>query len=281
MGATKRRRPVVAGLLAFITPGLGLLYVGKPWVALLVTVAPYLLVLLARLSGFLLLPLGMLVCSTLLIGAWFVSIIWCALIARGQGETTLAPYQRWYGLLGCYVVFGALSLLIPFGDWLGVHVYRIPSSSMRDTLQLGDYIVVDRWAYMAGSKPRRGDIVVVSYPARPSAKYARRIVGLPHEQLELRGGRLYVNGFDSDEPYLDRSLYLQTAMSEPQRYIVPEGSYFVLADNRDDGEDSRIVGAIPIGNILGRVSSICFSLDPATGLSFRRTRSLPAADSGR
>jgi signal peptidase I len=274
MSKTEKRSTVVACLLAIWHPGLGLLYVGRPWLSLLIPFAPFALMLIARISRVALLPWGLSgLCASLIFG-WLAIVVWCGFAARQLGQVVLARYQRWY-IYVCYgILVSALYLFISASslDWLGARTYRIPSAAMSDTLLTGDYVVADSWAYLRAKMPERGDVVVFSFPARPGARFAKRVIGLPGERLEGRGDRVYVDGRSLDEPYLNSNYNRASAVN--WSYTVPEDSYFVIGDNRDASEDSRIYGAVPRESIFGRVRVICASFDPKSGLHFDRLTSI-------
>lgn len=269
MQRTKKRSVIVACLLAVFHLGLGFLYVGRPWPAIAVPVAPFALVFLGRLSGLALMPWGTVACCALIICAWFGSIVWCGIAASRAREAILAPYQRWYVYTG-YVLgmWMFVSVSTTHLEWIGARLYRIPAASMNNTLQLGDYVVADSWAYLWGRKPRHGDIAVVTFPAYPDSRYAKRIIGLPGDRVESRQGRVYVNDAQLNEPYLNPNYNIRTAGN--WKYTVPENSYFLLGDNRDASEDSRYLGAVPSENIFGRVVTISLSFNPDVGLHFDR-----------
>lgn len=111
---------------------------------------------------------------------------------------------------------------------------RIPSGSMIPTITEGNRIIGNRLAYMS-SDPKRGDVVVFYYPDDETQKYIKRIIGLPGETVYIEHGTVYID----DQP-LDESDYLtvETAgVSGP--FIVPEGCYFMMGDNRNSSWDSR------------------------------------------
>jgi signal peptidase I len=154
------------------------------------------------------------------------------------------------------VVAVAVALLI---QAFLVKPYRIPSASMEDTLLIGDRVLVDRisWRF---SQPERGDIVVF-HPPFDGPVLIKRIIGLPNDEISLRGGFVYINGQRLDEPYVRRvdgrpepsdpfSNGLPWSLQEP--YKVPAGSYFVMGDNRTDSGDSREFGPIKRAQFVGR-----------------------------
>jgi signal peptidase I len=151
--------------------------------------------------------------------------------------------------------------------------YHIPSESMEPQLDVGDRVVVSRLAYRLHD-PRRGDIIVFDEPGSEGAdasgvlhvvgeilqgvglrqpdqtELIKRVIGLPGEVVEARGGRVLVDGRELVEPYLPAGV--GTADFGP--VTVPDGHVFVLGDNRGNSVDSRFasVGPVPVDNIVGR-----------------------------
>ena len=97
----------------------------------------------------------------------------------------------------------------------------------------------------------RSDVITFFYPKDTSKQYFKRIIGLPNERVEIREGKVFINGKEIEEPYLDQS-YNQTKMSHPAR-LIPENHYYVLGDNRDNSSDSRYWGALPRELIIGKI----------------------------
>ncbi len=133
-----------------------------------------------------------------------------------------------------------------------VQAFTIPSESMRDTLLVGDYLLVNKFGYgpkipfthsyiWEGSDPAIGDIIVFEAPDEPETDYIKRIVGVPGDVLEMRNKVLYRNNQLVEEPY---TRYIDPR-TDPRRdnfgpITVPEGKYFVMGDNRDASLDSRL-----------------------------------------
>ena len=150
--------------------------------------------------------------------------------------------------------------------------FKVEGSSMVSTLEDHEYIVINKLAYIFG-EPKRGDIVVFRPPSEPSKYYVKRVIGMPGDTIDIRGGNVYVRaeGDDSesklDEPYLDENNRGATYRHPPNSgdrtptiYKVPEDEYFLLGDNRQGSHDSRsfrIDGKetpfVPDANIKGRV----------------------------
>jgi signal peptidase I len=165
-----------------------------------------------------------------------------------------------------YVTIAVVAVLVALAvqAWV-IKPYRIPSGSMLDTLKPGDRVLVNRFVYHL-RQPHRGDVVVFRYPKDPSVVFIKRLIGVPGDTLELRDGRLYVNGRRASESYVHKTdgvadptiaesavtgsmLHDPWSLAEP--YQVPPGEYFVMGDNRTDSDDSRDWGTVPRGAIVG------------------------------
>ena len=110
---------------------------------------------------------------------------------------------------------------------------QVPSGSMEQTIIIDNKVVAYRYAYQFG-KPERGDIVVFPYPDNEKVNYIKRIIGLPGETIEGRDGYIYLNGKLLKESYVTELLDSDFGPCE-----IPEGSYFMMGDNRNHSEDSR------------------------------------------
>ena len=125
---------------------------------------------------------------------------------------------------------------------------KIPSESMEKTIMTGDRVFGFRLAYGINANifgnqiskkmkdPERFDIIIFKYPDDESQLFIKRLIGLPGETVEIRDGKVYING--SSEP-LDDSFVPETPKGNYGRYVVPEDSYFMLGDNREHSRDSR------------------------------------------
>jgi signal peptidase I len=139
-----------------------------------------------------------------------------------------------------------LTLVIFLGVRLGVQNFRVEGLSMQPTLQSNQYLLVNKAAYMFG-EPQRGDIVVFRLPQDPRRDLIKRIVALPGEEVEVRGGVVYVGDKPLEEPYIrDKPLYLFNKKK------VPENEYFVLGDNRNNSFDSHVWDWLPREYLIGR-----------------------------
>ena len=140
-----------------------------------------------------------------------------------------------------------------------VRTYRNTTGSMTPTIPMGDHMLSVGTASVA-----RGDIIVFEHPLKPGVFFAKRLVAVGGETVEIRAKQLFVNGQAVAEPYavhLDPMIYpAMQSLPEPYRsrdhfgpMQVPAGAYFVLGDNRDQSMDSRYIGTIPREAVRGRV----------------------------
>lgn len=128
---------------------------------------------------------------------------------------------------------------------------RVESISMQPNLYPGDYVIVNKLAYRLDNTPNRGDVIVFRYPPNPEAiPYIKRVIGLPGDQVHITDGKVFVNGQQLIEPYL------QADTSRGGDWSVPSGQLFVMGDNRNNSSDSRTWGFVPLGNIIGRAELI-------------------------
>lgn len=193
--------------------------------------------------------------------------------------------------------------------------FNIPSGSMKPTLLVGDYLFVNKPSYgysrysfpfglaplrgrVWDAEPQRGDVIVFKLPTNTRVDYIKRVIGLPGDTVQVRGGRLFINGeivpreslgvkkaIEADGESRPLTEYRETlpggtvhsiyeeSDSEPldntPLYTVPEGHYFMMGDNRDNSQDSRVaqmVGFVPHENLVGRADFIFFSTDGSASL---------------
>ena len=146
-----------------------------------------------------------------------------------------------------------------------VQAFKIPTGSMRMTLQEGDLILVNKFIYGAKvpffdfylpklHEPKRGDVVVFVYPEDKKKDFIKRLVGLPGETVEIRGGSIYIDDKPVDEMIFKQIYYYNRGdfSAEGQKIVVPKDSYFVLGDNSVSSKDSRYWGFVPKNNLLGQ-----------------------------
>lgn len=203
-----------------------------------------------------------------------------ARVSSSAAEPVVVEYSRSF--------FPVLLVVFVLRSFL-VEPFQIPSSSMVPTLEVGDYILVNKFTYgirlpvtrtkvMDLNDPQRGDVMVFFPPHMNDTYYIKRVVGLPGDTVSYRGKRLYVNGVEvsreevgivADGPH-DRyrqgleqlgaaQHMMQVNEMRPPRdftVVVKPGHYFMMGDNRDNSSDSRIWGQVPEKDIVGKAFAI-------------------------
>ncbi len=203
--------------------------------------------------------------------------------------------------------------------------FSIPSASMVPTLEVGDFLFVSKYSYgysakasffgiplydgraltnILGHEPRRGEVAVFKLPTDPSTDYIKRIIGLPGDTLQMKEGRLYLNGIivpreklrevdvalqgpnniirhvmasdytetlplpeGGTKPHIIREMSDNGPLDNTVEYTVPANHYFMMGDNRDNSQDSRVqtlVGYVPEENFVGPARFLFFSLAEGT-----------------
>ena len=148
---------------------------------------------------------------------------------------------RLVGRITVLVIILTCALLV-FGT-RGFYVY---GSCMEPNLKTGERVLASRFSYWFNS-PQRGDVVIFKYPCDPTKNYVKRVVGLPGDLIEIKCGQLYVNGEVQPEPY---KLLAAHGDYGPER--VHSNMLFVLGDNRDQSNDSRFWGELPMENVQAK-----------------------------
>ncbi len=143
-----------------------------------------------------------------------------------------------------------------------LQAYSIPSGSMSPALEPGDHILVTPMAgYLGGEAPLRGDVVVFRNPEVGPGYFVKRVIALPGEHVEIRNGRVRIDGRLLEEPWTGEAT--RGSLSE----IVPADHVFVMGDHRGDSIDSRVWGVLSEGRIVGRARLIFWSSDAVSGSS--------------
>ena len=221
-----------------------------------------------------------------------------ARLAETASEPVLVEYAKSF--------FPVLLIVFVLRSFL-VEPFQIPSSSMVPTLQVGDYILVNKYTYgirlpvlrtkvLSLNEPQRGDVMVFFPPHMNDTYFIKRVVGLPGDTVSYRNKRLFVNGKALDEEKLavmpeGASRYqvgleslgpanhlFQVDETRPARDFsvqVKPGHYFMMGDNRDNSSDSRIWGQVPEEDIVGKAFAIWMHWDSLLSVpSFSRVGSI-------
>jgi signal peptidase I len=153
------------------------------------------------------------------------------------------PKAWWRELLD--TILPALAIVLVINLFLA-QPRTVHGQSMEPNLHENERVILDLLSYRF-REPRRGEIIVIELPERHTDPLIKRVIGLPGETVEIKGGSVYIDGQPLVEPYLNQSTLGNMA---PQ--IVPEEHVFVLGDNRGASNDSRYFGMVPYSHIIGR-----------------------------
>lgn len=162
-----------------------------------------------------------------------------------------------------------------------VEAYKIPSSSMEDTLLVGDFLLANKFVYGARipvvgwrlpaiRKPQQGDVVIFKVPIDRTTNYIKRCVATEGQTVEIVNKVLYVDGIPFPNP--PHSKFTDPNIHPPgfdqrdnfQKFVVPANNIFVMGDNRDNSYDSRFWGTVPLDLVLGEAMMIHWSWEPDT-----------------
>lgn len=182
--------------------------------------------------------------------------------------------------------------------WSLADHYRVPTGSMRPTIQIGDHVLVNKMAYdlkfpftdiilAKTGIPKRGEIIVFKYPKDPSINYVKRLIAIPGDRVEIVNGLVKVNGqltlespelsisisdnlnnsgheFEYTEVLGDKKFKVKRLPFQSRQhrlsFVVPKDQYFFMEDNRDNSADSRYWGFVPRKNLKGQVKKVTFSI---------------------
>jgi signal peptidase I len=218
------------------------------------------------------------------------------------------------GIVGAIGQFAVVIAIVLLTKTVAAEAYYVPSGSMLPSLLIGDQLFVSKFPYgysryslpvplapasnerVLGKLPAYGDVVVFRLPRDPTQSYVKRVVGLPGDRVQMRDGRLWLNGqlvpvrragvgqMETENGVLTAPRYVETLngrehaifklrsdgeLDNTEVFVVGQDQIFVMGDNRDDSADSRLapgaggVGFVPVENLVGRVDAIIGSWDPA------------------
>jgi signal peptidase I len=209
-------------------------------------------------------------------------------------QTELAPHEQ-HGVLMTVKILFEIVVIAIFVVTFIVQPTRIPSESMEPTLNVGDFLLVDKQSYgpagpldkvLPPERVRHGDLAIFHFALEPGVDHlVKRVVGLPGDRLHLHAGHVFVNGAPLDEPYafyspsrpnsfrdefpslreadpnVDPTWWAQMRRSRVDgEIVVPADHYFVLGDNRNNSEDSRYWGFVPRAAMTGKPLLVDFSI---------------------
>jgi signal peptidase I len=171
----------------------------------------------------------------------------------GKRESVLRILLRWLSEIVETIVPAILIALLI--NLFLAQATRVYGQSMEPNLHTDQRLVVEKLSYNF-HEPRRGDIVILQAPKAGSGLLIKRVIGLPGEKVEIKGGKVYINEQPIDEPYIS-----DQSQRDSRAIVVPPEYAFVLGDNRGFSNDSRAFGSVPLENIVGRAWFSYWPLD--------------------
>lgn len=150
----------------------------------------------------------------------------------------------------------------------GMDIYRIPSKSMQPLLNPGDIIVVSNKTYLENPISRNEIVVfnrVLNETSNKSIPFIKRVIAKSDDQVKIDMNIVYVNGTPILEPYVLDSNNVKPYSTKMSEFIIPKGKLFVLGDNRDNSNDSRMFGLIAIEDVVGKATNILYSTNGKSG----------------
>ena len=158
-----------------------------------------------------------------------------------------------------------------------VQAFKIPSGSMKPTLEIGDHILVNKFSYgvkipylrttmIPIGQPQRGDIAVFIYPEDKTKDFIKRVIAVGGDTVEIRSKKVFINGAPMEDPFgvhVEDIIYPKSLQRRDNLgpIKVPEGTLFVMGDNRDQSYDSRFWGFVKLEDVIGKAFIIYFSWD--------------------
>lgn len=166
-------------------------------------------------------------------------------------DETVDPWRVALDIIETLVITAILFILINFASAR----VRVDGFSMIPTLEQGEFIFVNKLSYRI-EDPRRGDIIVFHYPPDPARQdLIKRVIGLPGDVVSISDGQVRVNNETLAEPYI------AAAPLYHGEWVVPNGSLYVLGDNRNDSSDSHVWGLLPMDLVVGKSIFIYWPLN--------------------
>ncbi|MBW1946151.1 MAG: signal peptidase I [Deltaproteobacteria bacterium] len=168
-------------------------------------------------------------------------------------------HGRWLIFIVYFIVTLAYACSDNSGDLSRYKAYKFPSDSMAPTLLFGDRILADMQFYKY-HQPERGDLIIFVSPLGKEKDWVKRVIAIEKDIIEAKNSKVHLNGQPLKEPYTQ---YTGNEVAQPIDNFgpvsVPDGTLFVMGDNRDHSYDSRYFGPIPVKNVKGKVRYIYWS----------------------
>jgi signal peptidase I len=278
----KPRKRLLAVVMSLVLPGFGQLYNGEVnkaiWIFLAfcfvaVGITPFVAL---HITGKLMMP-ALLVGLLLTLAIWVYSMRDAWRTAARSQEYVLQQWQRSGVYVAAFILLNGLLLPALSAKVRDRQVvsFRLPASNMLPTVMPGDLAFSDkRYNCFQCQAVARGDIVVFNYPNNRTLYYVDRVIGLPGERIEVRNGEVRINGrslamhgvgapggvdMEGDGSRQWRVSWAGAYLWPDTDVVVPAGQVFLMGDNRNRSEDSRVFGPVPLRDVVGKLRQVWFS----------------------
>ena len=175
----------------------------------------------------------------------------CQATSRNTIERTMDEQKKkspfWKELLKLLLI--AFLVVVPFRKFVA-QPFIVDGASMDPTFKNGQYLIVDELTYHFKG-PERGSVLIFRYPKDPKKFFIKRVIGLPGETVEIKGGTVTITDKEGKKLTLDEP-YVKYPRSDSETRILNQDEYWVMGDNRYGSSDSRVWGPVPEDNIIGR-----------------------------
>jgi signal peptidase I len=260
---SKKRNPFLAALLSLLFTGLGQVYNGKAGLGILFFLISGALFILWGVLGWPHHFMGLV--SYAIVGTvfWLFVVVHAFVQARRTRETELKRYQK-TAVYVFFIIISLASIFVPARMWmspLGISPYKMATTSMLPTVQKDDFLMTNPRAYHRQA-PKRGDLIIFEYHQNREVQFIMRVIALEGETVEIKNKQVFIDGEPLQESY---KVHEDTA-ADPARdnfgpLKIPAGHCFVLGDNRDNSNDSRFWGALPLANVKGQALYVYWAKD--------------------
>lgn len=263
-----KRNPFIAMALSIVLPGLGQVYnvqLKKGLICYLVFFLSDIIILATRLATHF---YGTVALIGIPIFIRLFAVADAIVIAVKSRQARLKRYNRWYYYLLFLIVAAGMSLAIAVyikPKSASVRAFKLPTAAMNPTLLVGDRIITELEPYKH-ERPKRGDIIVFKYPGDPERDFIKRIIAVEGDTIQSIDKVIFLNDAPLDEPYaIHRDSEIKPGGDDPRDnfgpYVIPDGTLFVMGDNRDETYDSRYWGYVRADEVIGKAIYIYWSWD--------------------
>jgi signal peptidase I, bacterial type len=187
---------------------------------------------------------------------------------HGRDEASPREGSRLYKEIVEWIKALAIAGLLVFViRWFLFSPFIVDGPSMQPNFETGERLIVNKILYDF-REPKRGEVVVFHVPEE-NRDFIKRVIGVPGDNVRLEGDDLYINGVKFEEPYIREAIERARTAGEPafnlgddfpnalvQQSTVPDGMILVFGDNRRNSKDSRMIGFVPLGNVIGRADVV-------------------------